>query len=87
MSTYWPYYYLPTNPCCTPTCTPCGSDACVNPCYTYQTQSDHLAYTGVNLPCTGIDTCDTLTVALQKIEEKICELQALLPTTTTTTIL
>jgi len=45
-----------------------------------------LAYNGENLPCTEIDQCDTLTVVLQKIEEKICILQGLLiPTTTTTT--
>lgn len=96
----WPYY-LPVNPCCTPTtpcathsccpdpcstsCTSCG-DPCANPCYVIGKRTDDLAYNGENLPCTDIDQCDTLTVVLQKIEEAICTLQGLLvPTTTTTT--
>ena len=93
----WPYY-LPVNPCCTPT-TPCATpsccpdpcssscgDPCANPCYVIGKRTDDLAYNGENLPCTSIDQCDTLTVVLQKIEEAICTLQGLLvPTTTTTT--
>ena len=96
----WPYY-LPVNPCCTPTtpcttpsccpdpcstsCTSCG-DPCANPCYVIGKRTDDLAYNGENLPCTDIDQCDTLTVVLQKIEGAICTLQGLLiPTTTTTT--
>lgn len=34
--------------------------------------SEFVEYSGDNLPCTGIQTCDSLTVALQKIDEKIC---------------
>lgn len=34
--------------------------------------SDHVEYNGDNLSCTGIQNCDTLTVALQKIDNKIC---------------
>lgn len=34
--------------------------------------SDHVEYQGDNLSCTGIQNCDTLTVALQKIDDKIC---------------
>jgi len=34
--------------------------------------SDHVEYQGDNLSCTGIQNCDTLTVALQKIDSKIC---------------
>ena len=96
----WPYY-LPVNPCCTPT-TPCATpsccpdpcatcytscgDPCANPCYVIGKRTDDLAYNGENLPCTDIDQCDTLTVVLQKIEEAICTLQGLIvPTTTTTT--
>jgi len=96
----WPYY-LPVNPCCTPS-TPCATpiccpdpcsnctsscgDPCANPCYVIGKRTDDLAYNGENLPCTSIDQCDTLTVVLQKIEEAICTLQGLLvPTITTTT--
>ena len=92
----WPYY-LPVNPCCTPT-TPCATpsccpdpcssscgDPCANPCYVIGKRTDDLAYNGENLPCTSIDQCDTLTVVLQKIEAAICTLQALLVPTTTTT--
>lgn len=64
-------------------------------------QTDHLTYSGPNLPCTGIKTYDTLTIALQKIDERICELAQQIhnlgtttttstthiPTTTTTTII
>lgn len=82
----WPYY-LPTNPCCSTPCTnPCNTpDPCADPCLNYWSKSDNLAYSGANLPCTGIDMCDNLTVALQKIEEAICVLQALMTTTTSTT--
>lgn len=34
--------------------------------------SDFVEYNGDNLSCTGIQNCDTLTVALQKIDDKIC---------------
>jgi hypothetical protein len=34
--------------------------------------SDFVEYNGDNLSCTGIQNCDTLTVALQKIDNKIC---------------
>jgi hypothetical protein len=34
--------------------------------------SDNVEYNGDNLSCTGIQNCDTLTVALQKIDNKIC---------------
>jgi len=98
MSPTWPYY-LPVNPCCTPVpaCTPpsccpepcaspCYADPCADPCHIIGRRTDDFAYNGTNLPCTEIDECDTLTVVLQKIEEKICILQGLLiPTTTTTT--
>jgi len=97
-SPIWPYY-LPVNPCCTsvPACTmpsccpePCTSncscaDPCASPCHIIGKRTDDLAYNGNNLPCTEVNQCDTLTIVLQKIEEKICELQALLIPTTTTT--
>jgi hypothetical protein len=79
----WPY--LPTNPECS-----------ANPCNSTPTTSDLLTYAGPNLPCTGINSCDTLSVSLQKIDEQICLLKeqivlinaalALTTTTTTTTL-
>ena len=89
MSLRWPWY-LPVNQCCNNTCnpctTPCGDPCVADPCHTYDSMSDHLAYTGANLPYTGINTCDTLTVAFQKIEEKMCILLSYHTTTTTTTV-
>ena len=63
----------------------CGGchDDCVDPCQNPHSQSDHLAYIGAALPCTGIDNCDTLTVVIQKIEAAICSLQSAVVTTTT----
>jgi hypothetical protein len=63
----------------------CG---CNDPCNTHCTLADNVTYTGPNLPCTGIQTGDNLTLALQKLDEEICELFDLynsLTTTTTTT--
>ena len=56
--------------------------ACDDPCHNESSQSDHLVYKGAPLVHTGIENCDTLTVALQKIEEQIGNL---LSTTTTST--
>ena len=67
--------FLPQNPCCNPAplvnTVPCSGG---NPCTTQLTASSHVGYSGPNLPCTGIQTCDTLTVALQKVDEKVCDL-------------
>jgi hypothetical protein len=66
----------------------CGCSA--NSCYADPTGSDTVIYSGANLPCTGINTCNSLTMALQKLDEKICELFDLyysLTITTTTTII
>jgi hypothetical protein len=69
----WPY--LPVNPECR-----------TNPCNPTPTTSDLLTYAGPNLPCTGINSCDTLSVALQKIDNEICELKdAIFHLTSTTT--
>lgn len=73
------YVYLPVNPLCKTT------DPCFDPCKNPYSCSDKLAYKGPDLPCTGIKNCDTLSVALQKIEAKMCEIIAILPTTTSTT--
>jgi len=51
--------------------------------------SDFLIYTGPNLPGSGINTSDDLTIALQKIDTIIEELKSALynlTTTTTTTV-
>lgn len=57
-----------------------------NPCENPGAQSDNLVYVGPNLPCTGIRTCESLSVALQKIDKQICDLKkALFNLTTTTT--
>ena len=78
MSPRWPFY-LPVNPCCNTT--PC--DPCTNPCSDTSKQSDYIIYTGPNLPCLGIETNDTLTTVIEKIEEKYCEFTT---TTTSTTV-
>ena len=86
-------YYVPQTPCCTPQpiVTPCGGD----PCSAQPIGSQSVVYSGPNLPCTGIQTCNNLSVAFQKVDEKICDLQDQInilvnalnvccPTTTTT---
>lgn len=67
-------YHVPQNPCCTPQpiVTPCGGN---DPCSAQPIGSQLVVYSGPNLACTGIQTCNTLSVALQKINEKICNLQ------------
>jgi hypothetical protein len=46
----------------------CGTD----PCFTEKIGSNFIVYQGPSLPCTGINTCDNLTLALQKIDNFIC---------------
>lgn len=48
------------------TCTSCKNESI---------GSNSIKYDGPNLPCTNILTCEQLTVALQKIDEQICELK------------
>lgn len=45
----------------------CGID----PCFVYKTGTDLVYYNGPNLPNTGIDTCDTLTLSLQKLDNAL----------------
>lgn len=47
----------------------CANDPC-NP--NSRISCDGVVYAGPNLPCTGIEACDTLCVALQKIDDSIC---------------
>lgn len=69
-----------------------------NPCSQPPIGSNQVRYDGPNLPCTNIQTCELLSVSLQKIDEQICQLKqtvvslqeqinALTTTTTTTTVL
>jgi hypothetical protein len=44
----------------------------VDPCHVYKTNTDNTFYNGGNLPCTGVNTCDSLTTVLQKIDDKLC---------------
>jgi hypothetical protein len=61
---------------------PCG---CSDP-YSDKTGSADVKYTGHNLSCIGVNTCDDLSTVIQKINQVICVLQAAItPTTTTTT--
>lgn len=55
-------------------------------CASSLVQSDDIYYSGPPLPCIGIEHCDTLTTAVQKIDEAICDIIAQISTTTTTTI-
>jgi len=52
-------------------------------------ESSRIIYDGPNLPCTGVQTCNDLTVILQKLDEQICNLKQdlynLTSTTSTTT--
>jgi len=54
---------------CTPT-TP------VDPCNVQPIATNNVSYSGPNLSCTGINTCDTVTVAFEKVNEEICDLQS-----------
>jgi hypothetical protein len=59
--------------------------SCNNSC-SENTQSDGVSYVGPNLPGSGIQTCDDLTLAIQKLDNKLILLQnAIYRTTTTTT--
>lgn len=44
----------------------------VDPCFAKKTTTDLVFYTGDNLPCSTINKCDNLTLALQKIDVKLC---------------
>lgn len=69
-------------------CTACGTPGCggtCDPCNASPAQSDGMIYSGANLPCTGVQTCDSITVAIQKIDEAICVLAAAIANLTTTT--
>jgi hypothetical protein len=54
---------------CSNNITPCGCEN--NPCGC-KISSDDIAYQGPNLDCTGIETCDSMTVAIQKLNDYAC---------------
>ncbi len=63
---------LPHMPCYSVTTSfPSACSSCNN----NNVNSDLVIYTGANLACSGINTCDTLTTSIQKLDEKICETQ------------
>jgi len=45
-----------------------------NCCIAKPIDSIRIIYDGPNLPCTGVRTCDDITLALQKIDVQICSL-------------
>lgn len=47
--------------------------------------TDVVVYTGENLTCTGIEYGDSLTVVLQKLDEKYCEILDIIENCNTTT--
>jgi hypothetical protein len=63
---------------CKPNCS-CKKSSCKS-----YSGTDSVIYTGEDLTCTGIDNGDTLTVVLQKLDEKYCEIQQLLENCSTT---
>jgi hypothetical protein len=75
--------YLPVNPCCTGVVlnSPCGcSSTCncnstTNPCGTSGALSNTIVYNGPTLPGSGVEACDTLNVALSKIDEVLVQLK------------
>jgi len=71
---------LPGTPCYTSTIHTTGglTGGCnIDPCITLKLSSDSVLYTGPNLPCSGINPCDNMSLALQKIDAVICNPPAL----------
>jgi len=67
--------FLPSNPCCTTASVVTPTSYGCDPCSAQPVQTNNISYSGPNLPCTGINTCDTATVAFEKVDNKICNLQ------------
>ena len=63
---------LPGSPCFTESITSFTSSCGVDPCNKITLGTESVFYTGPNLPCTGINPCDSLTTALSKIDDAIC---------------
>lgn len=56
---------------CPENTTNCGCEN--NPCGC-KISSDDIAYQGPDLSCTGIETCDSMTVAIQKLNDYACSI-------------
>ena len=71
--------YLPTNPCCTDVVVNapigCSSTVTCDPCETGVHFSKSITYNGPTLPCSNVQPCDDLNVALSKIDELLCTLK------------
>jgi hypothetical protein len=73
--------YLPVNPCCTGVVlnSPCGCtstcNSSTNSCGTNGPLSSTVVYDGPTTPCSNVEACDTLNVALSKIDALLCDLQ------------
>lgn len=70
--------YLSTNPCCTDitlnsTCG-CSGTTTADPCKTGVHYSKSITYNGPTLPCSNVQPCDDLNIALSKIDAIICTL-------------
>jgi len=58
----------------------------INNCSCNKSKTDNIIYAGPTLACLGIETNDTLTVIIQKINTAFCNIPTpTIPTTTTTT--
>lgn len=67
--------FLPQNPCSTTYTPPTSSCGCGDPCNASPVSTNGVSYSGANLSCTSINTCDSATVAFQKIDAEICSLK------------
>jgi len=73
--------YLPVNPCCTGVVlnSPCGCtstcNSSTNSCGKNGPLSSTVVYDGPTTPCSNVEACDTLNVALSKIDALLCDLQ------------
>lgn len=63
---------LPSSPCYSNGTVVYPRGCGIDPCHAHKTGTDLVFYNGANLPCVGVDTCDSVTLALQKIDQKLC---------------
>jgi hypothetical protein len=64
--------YLPGTPCYSHGTVVYPRGCGIDPCHVHKTGTDLVFYNGANLPCVGVDTCDSVTLAFQKIDQKLC---------------
>lgn len=63
---------LPGTPCFGHTQTTYPRGCGLDPCTTFKTSTDLVFYTGPNLPCIDVHTCDNMSLILQKIDSALC---------------